>query len=71
MDTFSDVNGDDALRVVADVVNGVPVEKSRLHYNAATLRLRKAIEADVANMPPNMIVDLPNELPPAEMVVPD
>jgi len=65
------IDGDTAGRIVADVGNGVSIEDSRLTYNADMEAYRREIEADVAAMPSGAILDIPSELPPLDVVIPE
>ncbi len=71
IDTFSDVEGEARERVLLDVVNGVGIEDSALPYTPGMRRYRRTLEREIAAMPAGAIVDVPNDLPPATMVVPE
>lgn len=56
----AEVTGDEAKAVLYDVVDNVPVERSKVAYSGAMLRYREAVEADIAKMPAGTVVTIPD-----------
>lgn len=71
VDRFDDVKGEEAQRVISDVALGIQPEQSVATYTVAMLRYRKAIEREVAEAPAGAIIDVPADLPPENMKVPE
>jgi len=59
------MDADQAARIYAEVVRGVPVEQSRHVHTAADRAFRETVEAEVAQIraaEPN-VFEIPNEVP--------
>lgn len=56
---YPSLDGDDLLKIVADVGNGVAIEDSAVEYTREARDFREEVEAELDAQPEGTILDVP------------